>query len=579
MIAAVYARKSTEQNGIDEDAKSVTRQIERAKDYAKLKGWRVAGEYIYSDDGISGAEFAKRPGLMRLLATLKTKPPFQALIVSEESRIGRESIETAYVIKQLVMAGVRLFFYLEDRERTLDTPLDKIMLQLTNFADEMERERARSRTYDAMLRKAQAGHVTGGKVFGYDNVEVSGTVADAHGQLKRSHVELRINDAEADVIRRIFRLYAAGHGFTTIAKTLNADGAICPRPRPSLSKPQGWVSSSVRQVLLRRLYIGEQVWGKTKKRTPWGIKKAQRRAEKDWVVIPVPQLRIVPDALWQDVQTRVAHVRKLYLRATDGRLHGRPTNGHESPYLLTGFTECKTCKGSLFVRSRSHGKQRAFHYACTTHYNRGPEACAEPMLLPMALLDRAVLQTIEQDVLQPAVVVRAIEKALVQLQQPVEDTDARRESLRKDLTHLEAELAQLATAIATGGALPTLLSAMQIREDRRTRLQAELATLEGLTTQPIDFKTMEEELRSYLGDWLSLAQQHPAQTRQVLRKLLPNRLRVWREVHGEEKRYHFEGEASVGRFFSELVKVKRSGVPNGIRTRVAGLKGRRPRPG
>ena len=30
--------------------------------------------------------------------------------------------------KQLVQAGVWVFFYLEDRERTLDTPTDKIMM-------------------------------------------------------------------------------------------------------------------------------------------------------------------------------------------------------------------------------------------------------------------------------------------------------------------------------------------------------------------------------------------------------------------------------------------------------------------
>jgi hypothetical protein len=35
---------------------------------------------------------------------------------------------------------------------------------LTNFAAEMERERARQRTYDSMVRKAKALHVTGGKV-------------------------------------------------------------------------------------------------------------------------------------------------------------------------------------------------------------------------------------------------------------------------------------------------------------------------------------------------------------------------------------------------------------------------------
>ncbi len=320
MIAAIYARKSTEQTGVSDDQKSVTRQVEHAKDYAKRKGWRVAEEHIYSDDGISGAEFAKRPGLVRLLAALKPKPSFQVLIVSEESRLGRESIETAYVIKQLVTADVRLFFYLEDKERTLDTPLDKIMLQLTNFADEMERERARSRTYDAMVRKAKAGHVTGGSVFGYDNIDIAGTLLDAQGRPKRSHVELRINQAEAEVVRKIFRLYTNGNGFTTIAKTLNAGGAICPRPRPAFGKPNGWVSSSVRQILLRRLYRGERVWGRTKKRTPWGVKKSQRRAEKDWIVVEVPNLRIVPEDLWQEAQDRWMNVRQLYLRTTNGPL-------------------------------------------------------------------------------------------------------------------------------------------------------------------------------------------------------------------------------------------------------------------
>ncbi len=70
---------------------------------------------------------------------------------------------------ELVTAGVRVFFYLEDRERTFDTH-DKLLLSLTAFADEFEREKARQRTYDAIVRKARAGHVTGGRMFGYDNL-------------------------------------------------------------------------------------------------------------------------------------------------------------------------------------------------------------------------------------------------------------------------------------------------------------------------------------------------------------------------------------------------------------------------
>jgi DNA invertase Pin-like site-specific DNA recombinase len=118
MIAAIYARKSTEQNGVADEQKSVARQVEHAKAYANRKGWAVADEYIYIDDGISGAEFATRPGFLRLMNALKPRPVFQALVMSEESRLGREQIEVSYALKQIVSAGVRVFFYLEDRERT-----------------------------------------------------------------------------------------------------------------------------------------------------------------------------------------------------------------------------------------------------------------------------------------------------------------------------------------------------------------------------------------------------------------------------------------------------------------------------
>lgn len=135
-------------------------------------------------------------------------------------------------------AGVRVFFYLDDRERKLDTSVDKMMLSLTTFAAELEREKARQRTRDAMLRKARAGHVTGGRVFGYDNLRVDG------------HVERRINDREAPVIRRMFELAALGHGLRVIAHTLNAEGSAAPRPQRG--RPVGWAPSSVRDVLARK---------------------------------------------------------------------------------------------------------------------------------------------------------------------------------------------------------------------------------------------------------------------------------------------------------------------------------------
>lgn len=227
---------------------------------------------------------------------LKPKPKFHVLVMSEESRLGRESIETAYALKQLVTANVRVFFYLEDRERTLDSPTDKIMLSLTAYADELEREKARQRTYDAMLRKARAGHVTGGRVFGYDNVRT-----------ESGHVERVINDGEAAIVRRIFDMCAKGHGRISIAKRLNAEHAPCPRAQQS--RVHAWAPSSVREVLNRELYRGVIVWNRTRKRDTWGKVKQAERPESDWLRVPAPKLRIVPETLWMSAHARLSEAR------------------------------------------------------------------------------------------------------------------------------------------------------------------------------------------------------------------------------------------------------------------------------
>jgi len=213
MIASIYARKSTDQTGVSDEEKSVVRQTEHAKAYAAKHGWIVNDAHVYIDDGISGAEFLKRPGFIRLMDVLKPHPPFQVLIMSEESRLGREQIETSYALKQIMDAGVRVFFYLEDRERTLESALDKVMLSITNFGAEIEREKAKQRTYDAMLRKAKAGHVTGGKVFGYDNMEI--VASDG----RRLHVLRIINPTQTAVVRRVFEMYATRMGLSRIAKS------------------------------------------------------------------------------------------------------------------------------------------------------------------------------------------------------------------------------------------------------------------------------------------------------------------------------------------------------------------------
>jgi len=101
-----------DQAGAGDKSESVERQLAHVRAYAARNGWMVADAHVYVDDGISGAEFGdRRPGLARLLNALRPRPPFQILVMSEESRLGRKSIEVAYALKALVQAGVRVFLY------------------------------------------------------------------------------------------------------------------------------------------------------------------------------------------------------------------------------------------------------------------------------------------------------------------------------------------------------------------------------------------------------------------------------------------------------------------------------------
>lgn len=522
MIAAVYARKSTEQAGLADDQKSVARQIEHATAYATRKGWHVSPETIFVDDGISGAEFANRPGFLRLMNTLKPRPAFQVLVMSEESRLGREAIETAYALKQIVTAGVRVFFYLEDRERTLDSPTDKIMLSLTAFADELEREKARQRTFDAMSRKARAGHVTGGRTFGYDNIDVPGPTGE------RSHVIHQINETQAAAIRRIFELAAEGHGLKAITKALNLAGI--PSPRPQRGRPAAWAPGSVREVLYREQYRGRRIWNKTRKRDRWGQHRQHDRPASEWMAIDLEALRVVPEALWNAahdcMKARAETYGKFRRGETGGLSDGR---GVRVKYFLTGFAECAQCRGSMQVVSRRKtGRERRYRYTCATYWNRGACICGNGRTVEMTVADHAVHELLANEVLRPSLVERALDRAIEQLEilKSAEHTPgSQREAVMRRLAAIDLELANLSDTAARGGAVPAILSALQTRDEERRRLMTELETLGQARSAPLEKPAaLRRQLRALLDDWSGLLTENVAEARPLLSRVLVGRI-------------------------------------------------------
>ncbi len=50
MIAAIYARKSTDQSGVPDEQKSVSRQTDHAREYATREGWTVDDACVSVED-------------------------------------------------------------------------------------------------------------------------------------------------------------------------------------------------------------------------------------------------------------------------------------------------------------------------------------------------------------------------------------------------------------------------------------------------------------------------------------------------------------------------------------------------
>ena len=559
--AAIYARKSKEQNVVDEE-KSVTRQIELATAFAKTQGFNVAAEHTYVDDAISGAEFERRPALMRLLNTLKPRAPFAVLVLADKDRLGREQFETNHILKQISVAGVRIFEYQNGgREVKLDSPIDKLIMSVSNFAAELERAKASQRTRDALQLKVQRGYVAGGAVFGYRNVPV---VAEDG---RRSHVVREIREDEAVTVRRIFSMAAGSVGLGTIARTLNSEGVRSPRPRQG--RHRSWSPSSVRTILFNRLYKGEVVWGRTKKRDAWGRKKQSDRPTSEWVVTTVEHLRIVEDDLWANAHGALQSRQKKYGFKPESP---RRTSGVDSKYLLTGMVECGVCGGTIVLTW--NGRKQV--YRCWHNHSRGGAVCANSLLVDMHLADETVLRAVSRDVLDSEVVSEALELALRELEQEDTAGGARVESLKNELTRIEGELSRYAEAIADAGPLATILQAIKVREQRRDAIRTELRTVAPSRAASRATAEIRAELMGYLENWRAMARQSVAEARRLLRAVLVGRFVFTpvtpppdlppRKGPGRKPRfiYKLKGEASLSGLIEGLISASSVVAPTGF---------------
>jgi site-specific DNA recombinase len=514
MIAAIYARKSTAQDGVADAERSVTRQEDLARAYASRQGWTV--RHVFVDDGVSGAEFGKkRPGLQQMLAAAQRKA-FGVLIVSEQKSIGREAVETGMVIKQLARAGVEVWGYMDARSLTPRNAMDKAMSSLRAFGDEVHREDTSRRGHEAHALKHRRGYVVGGRVFGYRNVHVYDGV-DQHGNPRRSHTIREVDPAEAAVVQRIFELFAEGYGLKRIAKRLTAEGA--PAPKPFIRKadfglpPVGaWVPSTVRAVLRREDYRGVYMWNKTRKRDSDGAVDQRPRPEGEWQRAPMPEWRIVSDTLWNTVAPRCKEIEGRAVRFSDGRLAGRPPRGAVTN-LLAGIATCGVCGGGLVVETyrTKAGTPRSPHYVCARRRANG--ACANALRMSLADMNESILAAIEEHALTP----EAVEQVILLSER--DDVTDRKHTLDHERKDIERRIKNLLAAIESGTDTPAaLLERLKELQDRLSAITTELLNL-----RPVP-RLAPAVIENRLAEWRRLLRGSVTQGRMVLERVLAGRM-------------------------------------------------------
>ena len=321
-------------------------------------------------------------------------------------------------------------------------------------------------------------------------------------------------------------MIADGLGLQKTAKVLTAERVA----------DRTWSGSTIRSMVHNPLYRGQIVYGQTSRedRGESPIKVPSTNV----VRIEKPEFRIVPEDLWQAAHARLANTKASYLRHTNGRVWGRPESGTVSPYLLVGLSVCGSCGASLMVRTVKGG--RYSYYACSLHHLRGANACPNNLTMTMTTANTAVLTALREHILNPQALAHAIETAIARLGTSPKNIAEQRATIGAELQTLTREVDVLYGHLASG--LASVRDQIASREHRQTALRATLSRLDMLATLPtLDKAGLTAELRARLEEWRSLLMAEPVKARQIIRKLVGERI-VFTPEPGEH-RYRFVGHA------------------------------------
>ncbi|MCY4002160.1 MAG: recombinase family protein [Rhodospirillales bacterium] len=453
---ALYARYSSDQQ---RDA-SIEDQFRVCRERAEREGWKIVG--TYKDSAISGDSVILRPGVQALLEDAR-RGAFEIVVAEALDRVSRDQADVATLYKHLRFAGVMIVTLSEGEINELHVGLKGTMNAL--FLKDLA-----AKTHRGLRGRVEAGKSGGGICYGYDVVKLH----DDAGERIRG--EREINETQAEVVRRIFREFAAGTSPRAIARRLNEDGI------PGASGKL-WTDSVLRGhakrgtgLLNNELYIGRLVWNRLRfmKNPDTGKRVSRINPPEEWIVTEVPELRIVDDELWQAAKARQGEISEKYataIAATRAAQANYLNSTHRPRYLLSGLLECGVCGGSYSKR----GQDR---YGCSNHVMSG--SCSNSRGIRRVEIEERGMAGLREKLMAPEAAAEAMKAYAEETNRLNRERRASGATDRKELADIEKKIATMVAVIEDGGYARGMMDRMRELEAR----QDEIA--ERLSSAPVD---------------------------------------------------------------------------------------------
>src|SRR5271165_506548 len=205
---AIYTRKSSEE-GLEQEFNSLDAQREACETFVRSQrheGW-ITLPQLYDDAGYSDGTM-ERPALKRLLADI-TAHRIDAVVVYKVDRLTRSLSDFAKIVEVFDAHGVSFVSITQAFNTT--TSMGRLTLNVLLSFAQFEREVTGERIRDKIAASKKKGLWMGGQPsLGYD-------VKDR---------KLVVNEAEAETVRAIFRLYLE---LGSVRSTRKASSASCAR--------------------------------------------------------------------------------------------------------------------------------------------------------------------------------------------------------------------------------------------------------------------------------------------------------------------------------------------------------------